>query len=99
MKTIEEIKEKLTSVKNKLKNDYKVVSLEIFGSYVRNEQTENSDLDLLVVFDESNYPKYSEFLKLENYLSQLVNLKIDLVPKDCVKPFLKKYIFNEAVLV
>lgn len=99
MKTIKEIKEKLTSVKIKLKEDYKVVSLEIFGSYVRNEQTEKSDLDLLVEFDENNYPKYGEFLKLENYLSQLVDLKIDLVPKDCLKPFLKKYILSEAVLV
>lgn len=71
--------------------------MELFGSYVRNEQTENSDLDILVCFDENNYPGYLEFVKLENYLSQLVNLKIDLVPKDSIKPFLKKYILNEAV--
>ncbi|TAF77859.1 MAG: nucleotidyltransferase [Bacteroidetes bacterium] len=97
MKTLQEIKEKLGTVKSKLKQDYKVVSLELFGSYARNEQTENSDLDILVSFDENNYPGYLEFVKLENYLSQLVNLKIDLVPKDSIKPFLRKYILNEAV--
>lgn len=99
MKTLQEIKDKLGTVKSKLKEDYKVVSIELFGSYARNEQTENSDLDILVSFDEKNYPKYVEFVKLEDYLAQLVNLKIDLVPKDSIKPFLRKYILNEAIPV
>jgi predicted nucleotidyltransferase len=99
MENLNEIKEKLTNIKDILKRDYKVVSLELFGSYIRNEQTENSDLDILVAFDEDNYPGYFEFIRLENYLSQLVNLKIDLIPKDSIKPFLKKYILNDTIAI
>lgn len=97
MKTLSEIQEKLSAVKEKLKRDYKVVSLELFGSYIRNEQTETSDLDILVVFDENNYPGYFEFINLENYLVQLLNIKVDLVPKESIKPFLKKYILNDTL--
>ncbi len=97
MKTLEEIKKMLKSIKSTLKTDYNVVSLAIFGSYARNEQTENSDLDLLVVFDDNNYPRYSDFISLENYLAKITNLKIDLIPKENIKPFLKNIILNEAL--
>ncbi len=99
MKTLKEVREKLTNVKASLKKDFGVVSLELFGSYIRNEHTESSDLDILVVFDEDNYPSFFKYLELENYLSDLVSIKVDLVQKDSIKPFLKKYILNETVAI
>ncbi len=77
-----------------LRDQFKVNSLELFGSYVRKEQKNHSDLDLLVTFTES--PSLFKFVRLENYLSELLGVKVDLVMKDALKPNLKEKIINEA---
>ncbi len=77
-----------------LKNKYKVKSLEIFGSYIRSEQNPQSDLDLLVTFSE--IPGLLKFLELENHLSDKLEVKVDLVMKDSLKPRIGKHILNEA---
>ncbi|MFQ5769581.1 MAG: nucleotidyltransferase family protein [bacterium] len=75
-------------------NQYNVKSLEIFGSYLRNEQKQTSDLDLLVTFSEN--PGLLKFLELENYLSDKLEVKVDLVMKDSLKPRIGKSILKEA---
>jgi hypothetical protein len=67
MKTLEEIKQWLVQNKSLLRERYKVRELGVFGSYVRQEQTETSDVDILVEFFET--PSLLKFLNLENYLS------------------------------
>ena len=52
MNTLEELKSKIETIKLILKARYKVETIGIFGSYSRGEQTEKSDLDLLVTFSE-----------------------------------------------
>lgn len=76
---------------------YKVKSLAAFGSYVRNEQTPNSDLDLLVEFDEP--PGLFQFIRLENDLTRLVGTNVDLVMKVALKPNIGKRILSEAILI
>lgn len=51
MKSIEEIKSILRGQKDRLRKTYRVKEIGIFGSYVRGEQKEKSDLDVLVEFD------------------------------------------------
>jgi len=76
---------------------YSVEKLEVFGSYVRAEQRKNSDLDILVTFRE--IPGLLTFIALENYLSDLLGVKVDLVMKDSLKPTIGKNILREAVPV
>ena len=76
---------------------YGVETLEIFGSYVRAEQREDSDLDLLVTFHEA--PGLLTFLAVENYLSDVLGVKVDLVMKDSLKPAIGRNILREAVAV
>ncbi len=76
---------------------YRVKSLAVFGSYVRHEQGPDSDLDLLVTFDE--LPSLLKFIELENYLSDLVGVKVDLVMPDTLKPRISKRIMNEVMRV
>ena len=76
---------------------YKVKYLGIFGSYIRNSQVPSSDLDLLVEFSET--PSLFDFIRLENYLSELLNAKVDLVMKDSLKPTIGKRILKEVVQV
>jgi len=96
-KDLKKILTTLRSLKPYLSKTYKVKEIEVFGSYIRKEQRKNSDLDLLVTF--SKTPGLLEFIKLENYLSDMLGIKVDLVMKDSLKPRLRPYILNEAVAV
>jgi hypothetical protein len=51
MKTFEEVKQCLTQIKPRLRQAYQVTELGIFGSYARQEQTEDSDVDILIDYD------------------------------------------------
>lgn len=95
MRTLEEIRQWLIQHKSVLQEHYKVRELGIFGSYVRQEQTENSDVDLLVEFSET--PSLLKFVSLENYLSDNLGIKVDLVHKSGLKPRLGKRILAEVI--
>jgi hypothetical protein len=95
MKTLEEVKQWLGQHKLLLQERYKVRELGIFGSYVRQEQTETSDVDVLVEFSET--PSLLKFINLENYLSDNLGVKVDLVHKAGLKPRLGERILAEVV--
>jgi uncharacterized protein len=80
-----------------LAEKYHVRTLEVFGSYVRNEQTATSDLDVLVTFDEA--PDLLQFIELEDRLGEILGVKVDLVMKKALKPQLEQSILSEAVPV
>ncbi len=98
MKTLEGIKKILGEHKEELKRKFGVKEIGIFGSYVRNEQTEVSDVDTLVEFEK---PIGWEIVDLKEYLEKILGIKVDLVPKGGVvrKPLLWKYIKEEVVYV
>ena len=98
MKTLSEIKEILRKHKKELKERYKVTSIAIFGSYARNEQKETSDIDILI-----DYYKPISLLKLielENYLSDLLGVKVDLITKNSIhNPYVKKSIEEDLIYI
>ena len=95
MKSIQEIKEILEKHKEELEGKYKVKEIGIFGSYVRGEQKGKSDLDILVEFEEP--VSLLDLVRAENYLSELLDIKVDLVHKRDIRPELKERILKEAV--
>jgi uncharacterized protein len=95
MKSLSEIKDWLSQHKFLLKETYQIKELGIFGSYIRQEETETSDLDLLVEFSET--PSLIRFINLEYYLSDHLGVKVDLVHKAGLKPRLGKRILDEVV--
>jgi predicted nucleotidyltransferase len=95
MKTLEEIQQWLVQNKSLLQERYKVKELGVFGSYVRQEQTETSDVDVLVEFSE--IPSLLKFVNLENYLSDNLGVKVDLVHKSGLKPRIGERILAEVV--
>jgi uncharacterized protein len=95
MKTLEEIKQWLVQHKSFLQKYYKVRELGVFGSYVRQEQTEASDVDVLVEFSET--PSLLKFVNLENYLSDNLGVKVDLVHKSGLKPRIGERILAEVL--
>jgi len=76
---------------------YSVDTLEVFGSYVRDEQKEDSDLDLLVTFHEE--PSLLTFIAIENDLPDTLGVKVDLALKASLKPAIGKMILSEAIPV
>ena len=96
-RSLEKILEILRQQIPMLMERYNVEKLEIFGSYVRAEQKKDSDLDILVTFKED--PSLLTYIAIENYLSDLLGVKVDLVMKDSLKPKIGQRILREAVPV
>jgi uncharacterized protein len=78
-----------------LSEKYAVQSLGIFGSYARNQQHIDSDLDLLVTFRQT--PGLLAYLALENYLADLLGVRVDLVMASALKPAISARIRNEVI--
>ncbi len=93
--TIGEIKEAFWEQKSTLRDRYNVESIGIFGSYVRGEQKKKSDLDVLVEFYRTI--DLFTFVELEDFLSEVLGVKVDLVMKNALKPRIKDRILKEAV--
>lgn len=97
MEPLEIIKAQIVELKPTLQRDYRITELGIFGSYVRGEQTEASDVDILVEFDPSFKFGLVTYGKIENYIADTLGKKVDLVMKRALKPYIGKRILQEVV--
>ena len=94
---LESYQEQLRRLLPTLRERYSVGSLEIFGSDARHEQQSDSDLDVLVTFSET--PGLLKFVALENYLSDTLGIKVNLVMRNALKPRIGEQILKEAVAI
>jgi predicted nucleotidyltransferase len=79
-----------------LREHYGVRCMGTFGSYVRSEQQRGSDLDLLVEFDDRPFILL-QCIALEHYLSDLLEVKVDLVERSTLKPTIGRHILAEVI--
>jgi predicted nucleotidyltransferase len=89
------INEILRKTKNYLQLQFHVKQIGIFGSYLRNEQHEKSDVDILVEF-EKGHKDFFNYLRLKSYLEEILGASVDLVMKEAVKPKLKDTILGHV---
>lgn len=82
--------------KARLKQNYSVTKIGLFGSYVRGDQSEDSDIDILAEFEKS---PGLEFVDLADELENLLNIKVDLVSHQAIHDRFMKYIEKEIVYV
>jgi len=94
---IKEAKKTIEDQKRFLANKFKVKEIGIFGSFARGEQTDQSDLDILVEFGEP--VGFFTFIGLEEHLSCVLGRKVDLVTRKALKPNIGKNILKELVSV
>ena len=80
--------------KEQLRTEYGVKEIGIFGSYIRGEQDKSSDLDILIELEKPI--GFVKFLKLENSLSALIGIKVELVTKKALKPYIGQRILQEV---
>ena len=82
-------------LKDVVKKRYKAEIIGIFGSYVRGEEKEGSDIDILVRFDE--LATLFDFIGLSDFLEERLHVKADIVPIDTVREESKGKVLREAV--
>ena len=95
MKTLSEILQKIELNRNEIKK-FGVKKLGVFGSVVRGEETEASDIDFLVEFDKNTFDSY---MGLIFFLEDLFACGIDLAIADSLKPRIRPIILKEVVYV
>ena len=93
------MKETLARHKEELRKRFKVKEIGIFGSYVKGERKEGSDLDILVEFEEDAKLSLLDVAGLEIELSDLLGVKVDFVEKRDLKPYVGQRILKEVIYV
>ncbi len=88
-----EIKNKLKELKPLLYKEYNVKTIGLFGSYVDDQETTDSDIDILI---ELERPIGWKFFTLEIYLEKVFGKKIDLITKNAIKEQLREIILNKV---
>lgn len=94
MKTLNEAKETIRPHRQELEEEFKVKQMGIFGSYVRGEPNEKSDMDILTEFKEPI--GLFKFMDLEDYIGKLLGTRVDMVSKKALKPYIGKRILKEV---
>ncbi len=83
--------------KKELEEKFGLRKIGIFGSYVRGDQVQDSDIDILVEIERPM--GFIKFIKLENRLSQILDSKVDIVTKKALKPHIGRRILQEVQYV
>ncbi len=78
-----------------LREEFRVIRIGLFGSYANGEQRQDSDIDLLVELDPP--VGFFKFIALEDYLSERLGAKVDLVTPDALKPIMKPHVLEGTV--
>ena len=97
MSDIEELKKILRDHKHRLEDEYGVKEIGVFGSYSKNMETKSSDIDILIEFKKG--VDLLTFVNLKNYLSDLLEINVDLVMKKALKPKIGERILKEVLYI
>jgi predicted nucleotidyltransferase len=97
MKSLRNIEDIIRKNKRVLRERYDVKVIGIFGSYSRGDPRKGSDIDILVEFSET--PDFFQFIRLEEFLEDLLGIKVDLVTRGALKAGIKNEILKEAVYI
>lgn len=76
---------------------YHIIRIGLFGSYARGDQNVNSDIDLLVEFEDNTQDLYDLKLQLKDFFQKNLGIEIDICREKYIKPRIKKSILKETV--
>jgi predicted nucleotidyltransferase len=96
-KELEEIRRTLKSLEEQIRKEYKAEIIGLFGSYVRGERRESSDVDVLARFLEG--ASLFDFVGLADFLEEKLNLRVDVVSDRAIRQELREQILKEVVRV
>ncbi len=99
MKSRNEILHFLSSQKERLKREFHVSKIALFGSFARGEETEQSDIDLLIEMDEETPDLYETKMALREYLSRQLGRPVDIAREKYLKPYAREEIMRDLLYV
>ena len=82
-----------------LQRNFYVKKIGLFGSFAREEQTENSDIDLVIEFEENTENLFDLKIAIKEYFKKALNLEVDICREKFIKPIYKTRILNETTYV
>lgn len=94
---VEQVKAAISGQRDFLRSTYHVKDLGVFGSVAKGQNTEESDIDLLVEFSEPI--GFFKFVELERYLSTILKKDVDLISKKALRPVIKDNILSEVIYI
>ena len=97
MKTRDQILTFLTQNKKVFRERYHIIRIGLFGSYARGEQNLESDIDILVEFEENTQDLYELKLQLKDFLKKNLGIEVDICREKYIKPRIKNSILKETV--
>ena len=87
----------LSQNKKLLRDKYHIVRIGLFGSYARGRQNLNSDIDLLVEFEENTQDLYDLKMQLKDFFRIQLGIEVDICREKYIKPRIKSSILKETV--
>jgi len=97
MKDLKQIQSILSKHKEELRRKYNVKEIGVFGSYVGGSRRNQADIDILVEFEEPI--GFFKFLEMEERISEILGVKVDLVTKNALKPRIGEHILKEVIAI
>jgi len=99
MNTKEEILNFLHNNYKEISSKYHLTKLGIFGSFARDEQREDSDVDVLIEIEEGTPNIHDLKLSLHEYLSNSFGRSVDIARGKYLKPYAKEFILKDTIYV
>jgi len=82
-----------------LSNNYHISKIALFGSFAKNRQNSDSDVDILIDIKDDTKNIHELKISLKKYLSNAFDRKVDLAREKYLKPYAKKHILKDAIYV
>ncbi|MDX1956932.1 MAG: nucleotidyltransferase domain-containing protein [Leptospiraceae bacterium] len=99
MITRDEILNYLKENQDRFLNEYHIYKIGLFGSYARNEQKHNSDIDLIFEFDENAKHLFATKEAVRELIATQFSTGVDLCREKYIKPYFKESILRDAIFI
>ena len=95
--TRNEILETLKVLRHELETHYMVNEISLFGSFVRGQQSETSDVDVLVEFNAD--ASYFDLVRLGDFLEEKLQRHVDVIPRESLRAEIREAVLRERVMI
>jgi len=99
METREEILKFLRANRELLKNEFHITKIGLFGSFARDEQTAQSDIDLIIELDAPDTDVHLLKNSIREFIASRCNREINLAREKYMRPYARDVILKEAIFV
>ena len=94
-----EVLDFLRTHRQTLLSEFRIVKLGLIGSFARGEQTEDSDIDLLIEFEPNTDDLFGKKMKLKDLLKASFDRDVNICREKYTKPYIKSYLLRDAIYV